>query len=76
MASRIWTEKNTSKLEIFIAIFQLSVRIGAVFFQGFIEKLSVFRYHSFFRVLFTFAKYFRFVWGRIVVDLDIVANLM
>ena len=74
--SLIWTEKNTSKLEIFIAIFQLSVRIEAGFFRGFIEKLSVLKVHSFFRVLFTFAKYNRLVWGRIVVNLDIVANLM
>ena len=32
VASRNWTEKNTSKLEIFIAIFQLSVRIETGFF--------------------------------------------
>ena len=38
-----WTEKSISKLEIFIAKFQLSVRIEAGFFRGFIEKLSVFK---------------------------------
>ena len=59
-----------------MAIFQLSVRIETGFFRGFIEKYQFLRYHSFFRVLFTFAKYYRFVSGRIAVDLDIVANLM
>ena len=34
--------KNTSKLEIFIAIFQLSVRIETGFFRGFYTKIISF----------------------------------
>ena len=76
MASRIWTGKNISKLEIFTATFQLLASIEAGFSRGFVEKLSFFKILVFFGVLFTFAKYFCFLWSRIVVDLDIVANLM